>query len=157
MTTLHPTESLGPSVNGHADRPVLRAFGHEMKVLLSGEDTGGQCTMLLDTVPPGVGVPPHLHEHEDEWFYVLEGRAEFWTDGAWKEVPAATAVFGPRQVPHGFRNAGDTPLRLLITLTPSGFEEWFARCADELAGTPSPDAQRLTELAAGHGMHFIAN
>lgn len=138
-----------------ASAPVLRAFGQEMTVLLSGEQTGGRFTLLLDVAPPGLGSPPHYHEREDEWFYVLEGRAAFWRDLAWQEVPVGSAVFAPRNVAHGFMNVGDTPLRLLITLTPSGLENWFARCAEEFAGLVVPDMQCIAALAAEHGMYFV--
>ena len=134
--------------------PVLRAFGQEMTVLLSGEQTGGQFTLLLDVAPPGLGSPPHYHEREDEWFYVLAGRAAFWQEGTWQEFPVGSAVFAPRNVVHGFKNVGDTPLRLLITLTPSGFEKWFARCAAEFAGSDSADMERIAAVAAEHGMYF---
>ncbi len=138
-----------------AKASVLLAFGQEMTVLLNGEQTGGRFTLLLNTAPPGAGSPPHYHKREDEWFYVLEGRAAFWRDGAWQEVPVGSAVFAPRNVAHGFKNVGDTRLRLLITLTPSGFEKWFARCAEEFAGLVVPDMQRIAALAAEHGMYFV--
>jgi quercetin dioxygenase-like cupin family protein len=127
-----------------------------MLVLLSGEQTGGRCTVLLDSVPPGLGTPPHYHKREDEVFYVLEGRAAFWLGGTWREVPVGSTVFAPRQVLHGFKNVGASPLRVLITLTPSGFEKWFARCALEFAGTDDPNLERLTSLATEHGMYFPA-
>jgi quercetin dioxygenase-like cupin family protein len=136
--------------------PLLRAFGQEMLVLLSREQTGGRCTVLLDSVPPDLGTPPHYHEREDELFYVLEGRAAFWLGGTWREVPVGSTVFAPRKAPHGFKNVGASPLRVLITLTPSGFEKWFARCALEFDGTDSPNMERLTSLAAEHGMYFPA-
>mgnify|MGYP000892114553 CR=1 FL=1 len=139
-----------------SEAPVLQAFGQEMRVLLGGEQTGGRCTVLLDIVPPGLGTPPHYHTREDEAFYVLEGRAAFWREGEWEEVPVGTTVFAPRGVVHGFQNIGTSPLRVLITLTPSGFEKWFARCARAFAGTAQPNLQQLAALAAEHGMHFAA-
>lgn len=126
-----------------------------MTVHLSGIDTGGRYTMFTDITPPGGGPPPHYHLNEDEWFYVLEGRAEFFRDNAWVEVPVGTAVFMPKGVVHSFRNAGTTPLKQLIQTSPSGFEIFFSRCAEEFAKPGGPDMQRILEISAEHGIHFV--
>ncbi|MBL9195474.1 MAG: cupin domain-containing protein [Opitutaceae bacterium] len=133
---------------------VIRAFGDEVTVLLSGQETGGKYSMFSMVTPPGGGPPPHRHQNEDEWFWVLEGRAEFFKDGAWAAVPVGTAVFTPRGVVHTFRNGGDTPLRMLMHTAPSGFETFFARCADEFAKSSPPDMGRIVAIAAEHGIHF---
>ena len=43
---------------------------------------GGQLTMWTEATPPGGGPPPHYHLNEDEWFFALEGRVEFFKDNA---------------------------------------------------------------------------
>ncbi len=133
---------------------VIRAFGDEITVHLSGEDTGGKYTMFTDVTPPGGGPPPHHHLNEDEWFYVLEGRAEFFRDGVWTEAPVGTAAYMPRGVVHSFRNPGDKPLRMLVQTAPSGFEVFFARCAEEFAKPGPPDMKRIVEISAEYGIHY---
>jgi quercetin dioxygenase-like cupin family protein len=133
---------------------IIRAFGDEITVHLGAEETGGRYTMFTAVTPPGGGPPPHYHLNEDEWFYVLEGRAEFLKDDAWVEVPAGAAVFTPRGRVHTFRNVGDNPLRMLIHTAPSGFETFFARCAEEFAKPGPPDLSRISRIAAEHGIHF---
>ena len=34
------------------------------------------------TFPPGTFVPPHIHPDQDEYLYILEGRLDFFLDGA---------------------------------------------------------------------------
>ncbi len=140
-----------------SEAPVLRAFGAESQVLLSGEQTGGRYAMLLETTPPGMGPPPHKHDGEDEWFYPLEGEVEFLVAGEWKRVPVGSAVFLPRGCVHTFRNAGDTPLRQLIHVSPAGFEVFFARCAEVFAaaGDGPPEMERIGAIAAEHGIEFV--
>jgi mannose-6-phosphate isomerase-like protein (cupin superfamily) len=104
---------------------VLNAFGDEITVHLGAAETGGKYTMFTDVTPPGGGPPPHYHLNEDEWFFVLEGRAEFFMDNVWTEVPVGSTVFMPRGVAHAFRNPGDKPLRQLTQMAPSGFEVFF--------------------------------
>lgn len=134
---------------------VIRAFGDEITVHLGGADTGGRCTMFTCLTPPGGGPPPHFHECEDEWFFVLEGQAEFFRDGAWTPAPPGTAVFIPKGAVHTFRNPGDRPLKMLIQTAPSGFETFFARCEVEFARPGPPDMTRLTQIAAEHGIRFV--
>jgi mannose-6-phosphate isomerase-like protein (cupin superfamily) len=133
---------------------VMQAFGDEITVHLGAAETGGKYTMFSAVTPPGGGPPPHYHANEDEWFFVLEGRAEFFKDNAWAEVPIGTVVFSPRGVVHAFRNPGDKPLRMLVHTAPSGFEVFFARCAKEFARPGPPNMPRLVEIAAEHGIHF---
>jgi quercetin dioxygenase-like cupin family protein len=136
---------------------VIRAFGDEVTIHLSGAETGGRFTMFTTVTPPGSGPPPHYHSNEDEWFYVLEGRVEFFIENKWTEVPIGTAVFIPRGAVHTFRNAGTGPLKSLIHTAPSGFETFFSRCADEFARPGGPDMGRIVEIAAEHGIHFVSS
>ena len=133
---------------------VLHAFGEEVIVHLDGERTGGKLTMWTNITPPGGGPPPHYHLNEDETFHVLDGRVAFLVDGQWREVSPGTSAFMPRGVVHTFKNVGDHPSRILITATPSGFENFFARCAEEFAKSAEPDMARIIEIAGEHGIHF---
>jgi quercetin dioxygenase-like cupin family protein len=149
-STLPP--ALVPAGNGTR----LRAFGDEIQIHLGAAQTGGKVTLFTDTTPPGGGPPPHYHLNEDEWFYVLEGRVSFLVQGKWQEPVGPGAVaFAPRGVVHSFKNAGDTPLRQLITTSPSGFETFFSRCAEEFAKPGGPDMQRIVAISAEHGIHFV--
>ena len=134
---------------------VLRAFGDEVVIHLDGERTGGTVTMFTGTVPPGGGPPPHYHVNEDETFHVLEGRVAFLSGGEWREVSPGGSAFIPRGVTHTFKNVGDQPSRILIMTTPSGFEKFFARCAEEFAKPGVPDMSRITQIAGEHGIHFV--
>ena len=57
--------------------------------------------------------PPHAHP-EDEFFFVLEGRAEFFLDGHTRVVSPYTSLYCPPNVEHGIRNAGDGELKYLV-------------------------------------------
>jgi quercetin dioxygenase-like cupin family protein len=133
---------------------VLRAFGEQVIVHLDGKRTSGKLTMWTNITPPGGGPPPHYHLNEDETFHVLEGRVAFLVDGQWREVSPGASAFMPRGVVHTFNNVGDQPSRMLITATPSGFENFFARCAEEFAKSAKPDMARIVEFGAEHGIHF---
>lgn len=134
---------------------VLRAFGDETTILLGGEQTGGSYAMILNVTPPGGGPPPHKHDHEDELFYVLEGRASFLAEGKWTDALPGSAAFMPKGSVHTFKNAGDTPLKLVVTVSPSGFEKFVEKCAAEFAKPGAPDMARIMGYADEHGIHFV--
>lgn len=136
---------------------LLRAFGEEVRVHLSGTETGGQLTVFSNFTPPGGGPPPHYHVDEDEWFIPQQGHAEFFLDGQWQAVEPGTIIYVPRGTIHTFRNAGETPLITLIQTSPSGFETFFERCAAEFAKEGPPDMERIVAIAAEHGIHFVDN
>ncbi|MAT68008.1 MAG: cupin [Planctomycetaceae bacterium] len=56
---------------------------------------------------------PHEHE-EDEFFFVLEGTAEFHLNGETATGGPLTSFYCPTGSTHGIRNAGDTELKYLV-------------------------------------------
>ena len=71
-------------------------------------------TLKMSVVKPHEAThPPHRHP-EDEFFFVLEGTAEFYLDGTTKTAGAYTSFYCPSQSEHGIRNIGDTVLKYLV-------------------------------------------
>ena len=71
-------------------------------------------TLKLSAVEPGKAThAPHRHP-EDEFFFVLEGKAEFYLEGKTRVVGPNTSLYCPSNQEHGIRNAGDTMLKYLV-------------------------------------------
>ena len=82
---------------------------------------------------PGIpGTPLHIHRVTDEAFYVLEGAFGFQAGERIFEGAAGTFVFVPRGLDHAYWNAGKTPAKILITISPPGFERYFGELAEGL-------------------------
>ena len=133
----------------------LRAFGEEITVILTGEQTGGRLTMWLETTPPGGGPPLHFHINDDETFHVLAGTISFFQYSSWEEVGPGGSAFVPRGQLHTFKNPGDKPARMLLSTSPGGFDVFFSRCAEEFAREGGPDMARVYNIGAEHGIHFV--
>lgn len=134
---------------------VFHAFGEQMTLLLDGAQTGGQFTSFVEVTNPGGGPPPHWHDREDEWFYILEGRMSFLMNGEWIEAGAGDTVFAPRGKVHTFKNNTATPTRMLIHAAPSGFEQFFIEAAAEFAKPGGPDIPAAIAIAEKYGIHFV--
>jgi quercetin dioxygenase-like cupin family protein len=139
-----------------------RAFwfvGDLYTTLASGEDTGGAYALIHAVVPPQGGPPLHRHSREDEAFYVLEGDLAFEVDGRPLVAGPGAWVTLPRGTLHAFKNRGPTAAKMLIVVTPSGLERYFAevgREATDPAPGPGPvtpaDIERLLAVAPKYGL-----
>jgi len=129
---------IAPSAGKH-----VSVIGNSITIKVHGRDTGGALCMVESTDAPGDGSPPHVHQREDETFCVLEGEYESMCGG--KRFPAKRGViiFAPRAVPHSYKNVGPTPGKLLLTITPAGFEGFF-----EEVGAMSAEQQEIPKVIA---------
>ena len=145
-----------PFVVTPGQEKVIRAFGSEMIFHLMGEHTGGRYMLATIVAPAGnPGPPPHYHENEDECFIVQEGKMSFFIAGQWHDVTPGTIVFAPKLSVHTLKNVGDTPARILCSASPAGFEIFFAECELEFQKPGGPDMERIVEISAEHGIHYV--
>ena len=71
-------------------------------------------TLKMSVVGPHQSThPPHKHI-DDEFFFVLEGTAQFYLDGKTTIAGAYTSFYCPSNIAHGISNAGDTELKYLV-------------------------------------------
>jgi mannose-6-phosphate isomerase-like protein (cupin superfamily) len=115
--------------------------------------TGNAMAVFELTIPAMQGPGLHIHTHDDELWYVLEGEFRVKAGGKMFAVSSGELVFGPRGLPHAFQNVTDAPGRLLVITTPSGLEGFFEDFARRPAG--SVDAEGLTEIGHAYGVDFV--
>lgn len=147
--------TLLPVLRPPGQSETLFAFGEEVRLLLTGKDTGGKYVQWEEITPPGGGPPPHYHKNEDEFFYVLEGRMSFFANDTWTELGAGGSIFLPRYSVHTFKNVGDTPARMLITTSPAGFDDFYRESAALFTEVSPPDLTAVIALAESYGIHFV--
>lgn len=71
-------------------------------------------TLKMSVVAPGKAThAPHRHA-EDEFFFVLEGTAEFILDGKTRVAGPYASFYCPSDIEHGIRNVGVTELKYLV-------------------------------------------
>ncbi len=116
-------------------------FGGLTIVLRVSSETSGGAFALFEEVPPMADTPLHVHEREDELFYVLEGEHVFRVGDEEFPMSPGGLVYAPRGVPHAQRRVVAGEGRQLVLTTPGGFDGFFRElaAADE-AGQLGPDA-----------------
>jgi quercetin dioxygenase-like cupin family protein len=84
------------------------------------QDTHGELFIMEHANHKKGGPPLHVHPHQDEWFYVLEGEYIAEVGGKRITLHPGDSALGPRGVPHVWACAGNGTGRLLISFTPAG-------------------------------------
>jgi len=104
---------LVPAGTGLAGDPGLKA---------SRRSTGGALSVFETSIAGGP--PLHVHDREDECFYVLDGELSVRCGEEAFSAGAGSFVFLPRGRPHRFW-APARPARLLLIVAPAGIEDYF--------------------------------
>jgi mannose-6-phosphate isomerase-like protein (cupin superfamily) len=91
------------------------------------QDSGGALFLFEHSNHKKGGPPRHLHHNEDEWFYAIEGDYIVEVGSERFHLRAGDSILAPREVPHAWAFAGDTPGRLLIAFAPANKMESFFR------------------------------
>lgn len=140
---------------------MVAVLGDLYTFLVSTEETNGAFATLEKTIRPQNGPPPHIHHTNDETLYVMEGTFSFVVGEQIVKAESGAYVYVPRGTVHTFTNIGASAGRLLVTVTPSGFEKYF-----EAIGTPvhsreeafaineAPDIERLIALAPAYDLEI---
>lgn len=136
MTVIGPTEGRSVAWGG---------FG--ARYLVESDETEGRFGLVEHPIAPrALAAPLHVHEHEDEYTFVLEGQVGVRIGDEEGVAGPGELVVKPRGIPHAFWNAGDEPARVLELISPAGFEAYFAEIAPLLP--PNVEEPRFAELAA---------
>lgn len=144
------------------DRTVWYS-GYLLTFLATGEETGGAFSIVEEVGRKGLSTEPptHVHNREEESFYVIEGRMSFVVGDEEVDAPAGTLVVLPRGVPHRFTLETEH-VRVLNMCIPAGFEGFFrdlSEPARSMTLPPEPDGppdiERLLRTAAAYGVDIL--
>jgi quercetin dioxygenase-like cupin family protein len=124
--------------------------------------TGGAYAVFENVVPPGRGVPLHVHTREDETLYLLDGELEVVLGEKTEFAATGDFVNMPRGIPHRFRNVGSRAANLLLSFTPGGLEQMFVDVGTPVAASPDKapevtpeDIRKARKLAEKYGGRWL--
>ena len=113
----------------------------------TGADHGGRLMVAEVVAPRGTGSPLHVHEYEDESWYLLKGELMFWLGDRVLTATAGSFVTGRRGTPHRFR-VESAEATFLDLMTPAGFES-FVRSTGWPASADGPPPEGLPTREGG--------
>ena len=148
MTEIVP-ESSNKLDNSNDSGPWYEGtHGERIAVRLSSLDTNGAYAIVESIGAPGCATPMHLHRNEEEHFVILTGSYRIAIGEKIFEVPAGAGITLPKGVPHSWRNISSEPGRMVVILTPGGFEQ----CVQTIRSSPPV---KVEAVAASYGCYIV--
>ena len=131
----------------------LNVLGDNQLIKLSGKDTKGLFSLIEQNNNPETGIPPHVHQNEDEVFHVLSGQVEMTIGEEMTTLNSGDLIFCPRGIPHSFKVVGDQKAKVMLSIFPAGLENMF----EELAKLPEgpPDLEKVGKICGKYNIYFI--
>jgi quercetin dioxygenase-like cupin family protein len=118
-------------------------------------ETDGAAFIWENETPPGAMVPPHMHQTEDEFIYLVDGEMEVTIGGVTHTVRTGDLVKMPRGVPHAIRSTGPAVTRSLWTVIPAGKMESLFRALAALPADQPPHPEVFARLFAEHDIVLL--
>lgn len=145
--------SVDPRIVRAPQGRTINVLGDIMTFKLTGEDTDGQYVLIEENNDPGVSIPMHVHEHEDEIFRVLAGELEVQVGDRKAVLGPGDMAFCPRGIPHMWRVVGGEKAKVDLSVFPAGLEVMF----EELAELPEgpPDFEQVGRICGRYGVRFV--
>lgn len=129
-------------------------LGH--RVTFIHDYPGAAYSTIEWAVAPGVPSPPlHVHRMTDESFYVLDGTFAFQVGERTVDGDAGAYFFVPKGIEHTFWNRGHTLARVLVTMSPPGFERYFEELAEGISSAGNSAEAALDVRRALSGKYDI--
>lgn len=133
---------------------ILSIAGGSYRIIIAGEQTGGEFAVVEMTVPPGAGPNPHSHDGFTETFYVLEGEVHFKSEsGTYTAQKGAFVTIPKGGIVHGFKNLSNSTARLLCTVMPAGLEGFFQEAAS-IAMDAEGRVEKIKVLSEKYGQQL---
>jgi quercetin dioxygenase-like cupin family protein len=135
-------------VLGPGEGKIVSVLGDPYTYKVVGGDTGGNYS-LIGCTTAGDGPPPHIHKSEEEAFYVLEGEVNVTIGDRTIRGTAGSFVLIPRGTVPTFPKVGTEPAKMLVIISPAGFEQFFT----EIDGVT--DVDKIMTLAPRYNLGIV--
>ena len=160
------TESIAPMtgsvISGPDAQTAIWFLGALAQVRVSGEQTGGAFALADHLARRGNASPVHVHDRDDETFFVLDGELRVFVGEEEHTAGPGTVAVLPRRLRHAYVVTSATA-RFLTLHTPAGFEQFAAEVGEParaltLPSPPAgpPDFATLAQAAARQQITILA-
>jgi oxalate decarboxylase/phosphoglucose isomerase-like protein (cupin superfamily) len=108
--------------------------------------------MTMEAIPPGEGIPAHVHPSADEIIFVHRGTGSAQLgDRPAAAVSEGATVYIPRSTRVALRNTGSQPLVIVAIFSQTGFEKYLRDTSAPVGQPAAPlTAAELRTIRARH-------
>ncbi|MFD1277824.1 cupin domain-containing protein [Streptomyces kaempferi] len=124
-----------PTFDPTAEREPFWFLGGQARILLPGTATDNRLSLMEFADPIGHAPPHHIHEDEEEVWFVLDGEVTFFVGDQRHDLVPGQVAYGPRGVPHSYLVRSPEGARIAALFSPARIEEYFRS-----NGTPVAEA-----------------
>ena len=143
------TESSTTATVAFGEEETLSVSNNIITVKIGGKETNNAYSLFELSVPPGVGAGLHIDQDWDEFWHVMEGTFAFTLNGEKIELSSGGFAYGPKGIPHSFKNVGNTTGKLVMFTSPSGLEDFF-KTVHEASLNGNPDKETFVKIMRSH-------
>ena len=138
-------------INGHIKLKGVNS--NILDVKISGSDTDGDLAIFEQTsLSQGKGTPLHIHNAQDEIFYVIEGAYKFQVGDDKYDLKTGDSIFLPRQVAHAWTQVSEKG-KMTVIMQPAGkLENFFVTMA---ALDHEPSKEEISKIFADNDMQVV--
>ena len=130
------------------------ADGGELTYLLAtAEDTDNRVSIFDSSLPKGNAAPWHIHEIDDEIFYIISGEVEFGVENEQFVAHKGDLVIAGPNVKRRFKALADS--HLLVINTPSGPSENFIRDISRFSEDNRPTEEDRLSFIEKYKIHIV--
>lgn len=124
-----------------------------LDVKISGNDTDGDLAIFEQTsLSQGKGTPLHIHNSQDEIFYVIKGSYKFQVGDDKYDLTTGDSIFLPRKVAHAWTQVSKKG-KMIVTMQPAGkLENFFVTMA---ALDHEPSQQEIAKIFSDNDMQVV--
>ncbi len=138
-------------IHGHIKLKGVNSNILDVKV--SGSDTNGELAIFEQTsLSQGKGTPLHIHNSQDEVFYVREGSYYFQVGEEKYNLTVGDSIFLPRKVAHAWTQVSEQG-KMTVVLQPAGKLENFFITMSQLDHEPSQN--EIAKIFADNDMQVV--
>lgn len=144
------------------NKEALIWLGELAIIHTTGKETHGMFSMVELFATKEGEAPWHVHHREDEGFYILEGELTVYVGNKAIKGKSGDYIFAPKGIPHRYSVDSPGHVRMLMTFSPAGFEDFIRESsvkANSLVPPPpesvNVDYEKIIELAAKYGAEFV--
>ncbi len=123
------------------------------RLLVPSVASGGRFAVIELDEGPGYRTPWHRHDAMEERYYVVDGTLTVQDASGTRDYPAGSYITIPPGAVHAQGNRTGQPVKLLLTITPGGFEQFFVDRAALYTTTRRGDPDFQEKMIALAGRH----
>ena len=104
----------------------------------------------MATLPIESFIPPHIHDTQDEYIFVVDGALDLLLDGERRSATSGDLVRMPRGIPHGIFNNAGRVASCLFWVTPTAKLVELFRALHNVS-----DNAEVVRISAAHDVRFL--